>query len=65
MPKVNNVQIHTYVDKDDNDNFQRLYSDCRSRFIKNCIKLAVNDKIFFEYVFFKDTLFKDSEFVIK
>lgn len=54
MQKTNNTTIHVRVDKDVAESFQRLYPHCRNRFIDFAMKLAVNDRRFFDSVFFKE-----------
>lgn len=52
--KVDKVQVHLYIDRSVAETFQRIYSDCRPRFVQNAMELANNDKDFFERIFFKD-----------
>lgn len=47
-------QINVSIDDRDYYNFMRLYRGCLSRFIRNAIRLALNDKDFFNNVFFKE-----------
>ena len=55
MPnKFDKVQVHLYIDRQIAETFQRLYSECRPRFVQNAMELAINDKTFFEKIFFKD-----------
>ena len=32
--------------------FQQFYPSCLSRFVRNCLKIALNDQQFFQSVFF-------------
>lgn len=40
------------LDTNLNNNFQKLYPWCLSRFLKNCVIRAVNSKEFFQEIYF-------------
>lgn len=50
---TNNVNISFRLDKKDRDKFGRLYSGCMSLFLRRAIKKALEDKQFFNDVFFQ------------
>lgn len=50
------LTIHINVDRDIIERFDRLYKSCRTRFIRNALSLAVNNKLVFDKIFFKDLL---------
>ena len=45
-------QINCSVDSSIYKNFQKFYPYCLTRFVRNCIKLAVEDRQFFNQMFF-------------
>ena len=45
-------QINCTVDPTVYANFQKYYPQCLTRFIRNCIKLAVANRQFFSQIFF-------------
>lgn len=45
-------QINCTVDSQDYAEFQKRYPQCLSRFIRNVLKLAINDSNFFKAIFF-------------
>lgn len=47
-------QINCSVDSKDYSNFQKFYPQCLSRFVRNCIKLAINNRDFFNKLFFME-----------
>lgn len=51
------VTVHVNVDRDIVDVFERLYPRLRTSFIRNCMKLAVSDKDFFDRAYFSELLF--------
>ena len=56
MNQNKTVTIHTNVSTDITEMFDRLYKGCRSRFIRNAMEMANNDRTVFEKIFFKDLL---------
>ena len=59
MPKLKNdnfITLHVNVNKQNIELFDKMYASCRRRFVNNAIELAVNDKNFFDRIFFKDLL---------
>lgn len=57
MKKNNDkTTVHLFVDKADIERFERSYPRCRQRFLANCLKMAANDKVFFEKIFFMELL---------
>lgn len=46
------ITLHVNVDKHDVELFDKLYPSCRRRFIQNAIHLTLNDKVFFDKIFF-------------
>lgn len=54
MPRKNDktLTVHVNIDKNDIALFDKLYPSCRRRFIENAIKLTLNDKEFFDRIFF-------------
>lgn len=64
MKKMENkLTIHTNVDRDTLELFDRQYHGCRSRFIRNALELASNNKLFFDKVFFKDLLANNGNYI--
>lgn len=55
-PKSNTLTIHTNVSRDLVSKFDLFYKGCRSRFIRNAMQLAVEDKVLFDKIFFKDLI---------
>lgn len=49
-----NVQIHLQVKNEVKEQFERTYPGCRTRFLQNCLLIALTDKSFFDKVFFID-----------
>lgn len=47
-------QVHIYTDAELLDSFQRAFPQCLTKFVIKAIKLALNDKSFFNKVFFGD-----------
>ena len=54
MDKINKRQYHLYTDTVLLDTFNRLYEGAMRRFLTNALKLANNDRSFFESVYFMD-----------
>lgn len=52
MSKADSTPFSFRINKQDRDDFQRLYPYCLSRFIKLCINKAVKDKQFFNDIYF-------------
>lgn len=52
MKSQNKKVFHLFLRKDIHEMFQRLYPHCETRFCENAINLAINDKSFFDRVFF-------------
>lgn len=52
MKKEDSAPFSFRINKQDKHTFQNLYPYCLSRFIKLCIKKAVNDKQFFNQIYF-------------
>lgn len=50
------ITVHVNIDRDDVDRFERLYPRCRTRFLRRCMQIALNDKIFFDKIFFPELL---------
>lgn len=48
----NKRSVSFWIEKTTIDLFQRTYRGCLSRFVVNCIKKALNDKEFFDQIFF-------------
>lgn len=44
--------LHINVSKKDIELFDKLYPSCRRRFVQNAIHLTLNDKVFFDKIFF-------------
>lgn len=51
--RKNKSVVHIYLDSGIRDMFQRLYPYCMTRFLINAVQKAVNDKSFFEEVFYQ------------
>ena len=51
MPKTT-TPTSIRLDTNDSQLFQRLYPYCLSRFVKNCVKMALNDRHFFDKIYF-------------
>lgn len=51
---MSNKQITFYMDSSISDVFDRLYPRLRSRFLKLCIEKSIQDKQFFDSVYFGD-----------
>lgn len=49
-----NEQIHLQVKHEVKEQFERTYPGCRTRFLQNCLQIALTDKSFFDKVFFTD-----------
>lgn len=54
LPKDKSSPFSFRISTEDKNLFQRLYPYCLSRFIKLCIKKAVQDKQFFNDIFFSE-----------
>lgn len=54
MEQKKKVQVHAYINAEIAELFQKTYPECRVRFIENSMSLALNDKDFFDRIFFKD-----------
>lgn len=52
MKQRDKAVYHLYIDGKIKDMFQRLYPSCQTRFLENCLRLACNDKTFFDKMFF-------------
>lgn len=52
----NTVTLHINVDKDVVELFDRQFKKCRTRFIRNAMKLANKDRDLFDKIFFCDLL---------
>lgn len=50
------VTVHVNVPENTVELFNRQYKGCRSRFIRNAMKLANRDKDLFDKIFFCDLL---------
>lgn len=50
------ITLHVNVNRDLVQKFDNLYPSSRTRFIENAIKLSLNDRMFFERIFFCDLL---------
>lgn len=50
--KDNRTETRVRVDKETLQAFQQRYRYCYSRFVRNCVRKAIDDKLFFESVFF-------------
>lgn len=48
--------VHTNINTELLNLFDKAYPACRRRFIENAMQLATTDKEFFDRVFFKDLL---------
>lgn len=48
------ITVHANVDRTIVDLFNRMYPRCLTRFIRSCMSTAVNDKVFFDKMFFPD-----------
>lgn len=48
----NTRQLNVSIVSDHYEQFQRMFPQCLSRFVRNAIKLALTDRIFFQTVFF-------------
>lgn len=54
LPKEKSSPFSFRISTQDKNNFQKLYPYCLSRFIKRCISKAVNDKNFFNQIYFNE-----------
>lgn len=54
MDKINKRQYHLYTDVELLDTFNRLYDGAMRRFLQNALRMANNDRNFFEKVFFME-----------
>ena len=54
MIKNCNHRISLTFAKDDYVLFERLYPNCLSKFLRNCIRYSLRDKKFFEQIYFED-----------
>lgn len=52
MRKLVNHRISVTVNKESYENFENVYPNCLSKFIRNAIKLALINKEFFMQIFF-------------
>lgn len=52
----NTLTVHVNIDKQVLDLFDRQYKSCRTRFIRNAMKLANKDRDLFDKIFFCDLL---------
>lgn len=50
------ITLHTNIEKDIVELFNRQYKGCRTRFIQNAMKLANSDRDLFDKIFFCDLL---------
>lgn len=46
--------IRVYLEKHQKDAFQRMYPFTMSRFVRNAIKKAIQDKVFFQSIYFEE-----------
>lgn len=53
IARKNKSVVHIYIDSDLRDKFQRLYPYCMTPFLIRAVFKAVNDKSFFEEVFYQ------------
>lgn len=56
MTSKNKHGVYISFDVNDFDAMQRLYPDCYKEFIKRSVKLAVQDRSFFDSVFFNPSI---------
>lgn len=56
MTKEKSSPFSFRINKQEKNNFQKLYPYCLSRFLKLCIKKAVNDKKFFNEIYFSEVI---------
>lgn len=54
LPRDKSSPFSFRISTEDKNVFQRLYPYCMSRFIKLCIKKAIQDKSFFNSIFFSE-----------
>lgn len=54
MIKNINHRISVTFPKDNYVLFERLYPHCLSKFLRNCIRYSLQDKKFFEQIYFED-----------
>lgn len=52
----NTLTVHVNIDKQVLELFDRQYKSCRTRFIRNAMKLANKDRDLFDKIFFCDLL---------
>lgn len=57
---LNSVTMHVNINKDVLETFDNLYPTSRRRFTERCFALAIEDKLFFERVFFNHLLKNDN-----
>lgn len=53
---TNTLTVHVNIDKQVLELFDRQYKSCRTRFIRNAMKLANKDRDLFDKIFFCDLL---------
>lgn len=58
-------QVTFWIDEDTRKEFSRLYNSSMSKFFRNCIMLALQDKAFFHDVYFMNDFREKAEDDIK
>lgn len=58
-------QVTFWIEENTRKQFSKLYNSSMSKFFRNCIKLALQDKQFFHDVYFMDDFREKTESDIK
>lgn len=62
MKKSDKITLHCNIERSVLERFDKAYPHCRTRFVENAFLCALEDKIVFDKIFFKDLLSMNGSF---